>query len=88
MRSDAASPDVSSAYQETHTFWQHPVAFTEGVAYQPASTSINDTGHVGMSADRTRNDHNGTYASAVGWSQQGQAALVHGNGRPAAAPGH
>jgi hypothetical protein len=40
MGSDAASPDISSAYQQTHTFWQHDAAFTGGVAYsQPARTA-------------------------------------------------
>src|SRR5438477_8065728 len=40
MRSDAASPDISSAYQKTHTFWQHDAAFTGGVAYsRPARTA-------------------------------------------------
>src|SRR4030081_660699 len=40
MPSDAASPDISSAYQKTHTFWQHDAAFTGGVAYsQQARTA-------------------------------------------------
>src|SRR2546421_3289088 len=40
MRSDAVSPDISSAYQKAHTFWQHDAAFTRGVAYsQPARTA-------------------------------------------------
>jgi hypothetical protein len=38
MRSDAASPDISSAYQKAHTFWQRDAAFTGGVASQPAQT--------------------------------------------------
>jgi D-alanyl-D-alanine carboxypeptidase (penicillin-binding protein 5/6) len=39
-----------------------------------------------MPTARTRNDHRRTYVSAVSWPQQGQAALVLGNGRPAASP--
>src|SRR5438105_954964 len=121
MRSDAASPDISSAYQKTHTFWQHDAAFTGGVAYsQPARTAtrwsrptvcrarrwrlllgvvlvvlllahtagqlLNDTGHVRMPTARTRNDHRRISVPAVSWPMQGQAALVLGNGRPAASP--
>jgi hypothetical protein len=52
-----------------------------------AGELLNDTGHVRLPAARARNDRRGTYASAVGWPQQGQAALVLGNGRPAATPG-
>ena len=33
MRPDAASPDISPAYQKTHTFWQHGAAWNGGVAY-------------------------------------------------------
>ncbi len=52
-----------------------------------AGQLLNDTGHVRMPAARTRNDHRRTYGSAVSWPLQGQAALVLGNGRPAASPG-
>jgi D-alanyl-D-alanine carboxypeptidase (penicillin-binding protein 5/6) len=47
---------------------------------------LNYTGDVRMPTARTHNDHRGTAVSAVGWPQQGQAALVLGNGRPAASP--
>jgi D-alanyl-D-alanine carboxypeptidase (penicillin-binding protein 5/6) len=36
---------------------------------------------------RPLNDHGRTSLSAVSWPQEGQAALVLGNGRPAASPG-
>jgi D-alanyl-D-alanine carboxypeptidase (penicillin-binding protein 5/6) len=51
-----------------------------------AGQLLNDTGHVRMPTAHTRNDHARTYAPAVTWPQQGQAALVFGNGRPAASP--
>jgi serine-type D-Ala-D-Ala carboxypeptidase (penicillin-binding protein 5/6) len=51
-----------------------------------AGQLLNDTGHVRMPTARTRNDHRRTSVSAVSWPQQGQAALVLGNGRPAASP--
>ncbi len=47
---------------------------------------LNDTGYVSMPTAHTRNDHRRIYASAVRWPEQGQAALVLGNGRPAASP--
>jgi hypothetical protein len=37
-------------------------------------------------AGHALNDKGRTYLSAVRWPQQGQAALVLGNGRPAASP--
>ncbi len=52
-----------------------------------AGQLLNDTGHVRMSTARTRNDHRRTDVSAVRWPLQGQAALVLGNGRPAASSG-
>ena len=52
-----------------------------------AGQLLNDTGHVRMPAARTRNDARRTDVSAVRWPLQGQAALVLGNGRPAASPG-
>jgi D-alanyl-D-alanine carboxypeptidase (penicillin-binding protein 5/6) len=52
----------------------------------PAGRLLNDSGHVRMPTARTRNDHRRAYLSAVSWPQQGQAALVLGNGRPAASP--
>jgi serine-type D-Ala-D-Ala carboxypeptidase (penicillin-binding protein 5/6) len=51
-----------------------------------ASQLLNDTGHVRMPTARTRNDQRRTSISAVSWPQQGQAALVLGNARPAASP--
>ena len=51
-----------------------------------AGQLLNDTGPVRMPTARTRNDHRRTYMPAVSWPQQGQAALVLGNGRPAASP--
>ena len=43
-RSDAASPDISSAYQKPHTFWQCAAAFTGDVAYShPARTAARFT---------------------------------------------
>jgi len=39
-----------------------------------------------MPTVRTGNDHHRIYVAAVRWPQQGQAALVLGNGRPAASP--
>jgi len=52
---------------------------------RPAGQLLNDTGQVRMRTVRARNDQRRTYVSAVRW-QQGQAALVLGNGRPAASP--
>jgi D-alanyl-D-alanine carboxypeptidase (penicillin-binding protein 5/6) len=47
-----------------------------------------DTGQVRTpTAARTRNDPRRTEVPAVSWPLQGQAALVLGNGRPAASPG-
>jgi serine-type D-Ala-D-Ala carboxypeptidase (penicillin-binding protein 5/6) len=51
-----------------------------------AGQLLSDTGHPRMPTARTRNDHRRTYVSAVTWPPQGQAALVLGNGRPAASP--
>ncbi len=51
-----------------------------------AGQLLKDTGHVRMPTPSTRNDHRRTYVPAVRWPLQGQAALVHGNGRPAASP--
>ncbi len=47
---------------------------------------LNDTGQLRMPTARTRSDYPRAYASAVSWPQQGQAALVLGNGRSAASP--
>jgi serine-type D-Ala-D-Ala carboxypeptidase (penicillin-binding protein 5/6) len=52
-----------------------------------AGQLLNDTGHVRMPTARTRNDPGRTYVSVVSWPLQGQAALVLGDGRPAASPG-
>jgi serine-type D-Ala-D-Ala carboxypeptidase (penicillin-binding protein 5/6) len=46
---------------------------------------LNDTGHARMPTVRTRTDHLRTPMSAA-WPLHGQAALVLGNGRPAASP--
>ncbi|HWE10210.1 MAG TPA: hypothetical protein VG325_12720, partial [Solirubrobacteraceae bacterium] len=51
-----------------------------------AGQLVNDTGHVRMPTTQARNDHPRAYLSAVNWPQEGQAALVFGNGRPAASP--
>jgi serine-type D-Ala-D-Ala carboxypeptidase (penicillin-binding protein 5/6) len=51
-----------------------------------AGQLLNDTGHVRMRTARTRGDHRRTSMSAVTWPLAGQAALVLGNGRPAASP--
>jgi serine-type D-Ala-D-Ala carboxypeptidase (penicillin-binding protein 5/6) len=51
-----------------------------------AGQLMNDTGHVRTPATHARNDRGRTYASTVTWPQQGQAAFVLGNGRPAASP--
>jgi D-alanyl-D-alanine carboxypeptidase (penicillin-binding protein 5/6) len=51
-----------------------------------AGQLLNYTGHVRMPAARTHNHDRRTDIPAVGWPQQGQAALVLGNGRPAASP--
>ncbi|HEY1516498.1 MAG TPA: hypothetical protein VGF91_08770 [Solirubrobacteraceae bacterium] len=51
-----------------------------------AGQLLNDSRHVRMPPARTRNGHRPIAAPAVSWPQQGQAALVLGNGRPAASP--
>ncbi len=51
----------------------------------PVGQLLNDTGHVRMPTASTRQEHR-AYLSAVSWPQQGQAAFVLGNGRPAASP--
>ena len=48
---------------------------------------LNGTGHGRITTARTRIDDRRNFASAVSWPQQGQAALVLGNSRPAASPG-
>jgi D-alanyl-D-alanine carboxypeptidase (penicillin-binding protein 5/6) len=53
---------------------------------QTAGRLLNDTGHVRLPTARTRTDHRRTSLPAVSWPQQGQAALVLGNGQPAASP--
>ena len=54
----------------------------------PLTTShlLNDTGYVHVPIQRKRNDRPRTSMSAISWPQQGQAALVLGDGRPAASP--
>ena len=52
-----------------------------------AGPLLNDTAHVRMPTVHAPNDHRRTDVSAVTWPLQGQAALVLGNGRPAASPG-
>jgi D-alanyl-D-alanine carboxypeptidase (penicillin-binding protein 5/6) len=51
-----------------------------------AGQLLNNAGHVRMPTARTRIHHGRSYVSAVSWPMQGQAALVLGNGRPAASP--
>jgi serine-type D-Ala-D-Ala carboxypeptidase (penicillin-binding protein 5/6) len=51
-----------------------------------AGQLLNDAGHVRMPTARTRIEHRRASMSAVSWPVQGQAALVLGNGRPAASP--
>jgi D-alanyl-D-alanine carboxypeptidase (penicillin-binding protein 5/6) len=51
-----------------------------------AGQLLNDTGHVRMPTAHTRSDPRRTNVPAVSWPLQGQAALVLGNGRPAASP--
>ncbi|MEA2314983.1 MAG: hypothetical protein QOI03_1675 [Solirubrobacteraceae bacterium] len=53
---------------------------------QTAGQLLSDTGDVRMPTAGTHADHARAYLSAVSWPQQGQAALVLGNGRPAASP--
>jgi serine-type D-Ala-D-Ala carboxypeptidase (penicillin-binding protein 5/6) len=52
-----------------------------------AGQLLNRTGHGRMPTAGARIDHRGTFVSAVSWPQQGQAALVLGNGQPVASPG-
>ncbi len=47
---------------------------------------LNDTGHVRMPTAHTPNYPGRTDVSAVNWPQQGQAAVVLGNGRATASP--
>jgi serine-type D-Ala-D-Ala carboxypeptidase (penicillin-binding protein 5/6) len=51
-----------------------------------AGQLLNDTGHLRVPTARTRTDQRRTFAWAIRWPQQGQAAFVLGNGRPAATP--
>ncbi len=52
-----------------------------------AGPLLNDTGPVRTPTGRTgKHGLSSTYMSAITWPQQGQAALVLGNGRPAASP--
>ncbi|MGN6866799.1 MAG: D-alanyl-D-alanine carboxypeptidase family protein [Solirubrobacteraceae bacterium] len=51
-----------------------------------AGQLLSDTGQVRVPTAGTHNDQRRTDVSAVSWPQQGQAALVFGNGRPAASP--
>jgi D-alanyl-D-alanine carboxypeptidase (penicillin-binding protein 5/6) len=51
-----------------------------------AGQLLSDAGHVRMPAAGNRSNQRHTYMSAIGWPQQGQAALVLGNDRPAASP--
>src|SRR5207237_9950292 len=51
-----------------------------------AGKLLNDSGRVPRATIRMRHDHGRTYVSAVTWPRQGQAALLLGNGRPAASP--
>ena len=51
-----------------------------------AAQLLTDTGRVGVPTAGSSNDPHRTYVSGVRWPQQGQAAVVLGNGRPAASP--
>jgi serine-type D-Ala-D-Ala carboxypeptidase (penicillin-binding protein 5/6) len=51
-----------------------------------ASGVLNEAGRVGRTTTRTRTDHRRTHVPPISWPVQGQAALVLGNGRPAASP--
>jgi serine-type D-Ala-D-Ala carboxypeptidase (penicillin-binding protein 5/6) len=51
-----------------------------------AATAFARAGHPLNGKDRPLNDKGRTHLSPVKWPQQGQAALVLGNGRPAASP--
>jgi serine-type D-Ala-D-Ala carboxypeptidase (penicillin-binding protein 5/6) len=51
-----------------------------------AHTAFTAAGHLLNHKRRVLNDKGGTYLSPVRWPQRGQAALVLGNGRPAASP--
>ena len=55
------------------------------LAAHTAGQLLNDTGQVSVPMARAGNDRPGTL-SALSWPQQGQGALVLGNGRPAASP--
>jgi serine-type D-Ala-D-Ala carboxypeptidase (penicillin-binding protein 5/6) len=55
------------------------LAYTAGQLLNDRGRTPNDTGRVLSGNDRT-------HASAVSWPQQGQAALLLGNDRPAASP--
>jgi D-alanyl-D-alanine carboxypeptidase (penicillin-binding protein 5/6) len=57
------------------------------LAAHTAGQLLNDTGHVLMPTADTHNDPRRTDVPAVSWPQQGQAALVLGNGRAVASPG-
>lgn len=50
-----------------------------------AGQLLNDTGHVRVPA-ATRTDHLHPYMPAISWPLRGQAALVLGDGLPAASP--
>ena len=52
-----------------------------------AGQVLNDTGRARMPTARTRNERPRASMAVVSWPHQGQAALVLGNGRPAASPG-
>ena len=52
-----------------------------------AGQLLNDAGHVPTPTRRTRVGVRRTYVSPIQWPLQGQAALVLGDGRPAASPG-
>ncbi len=51
-----------------------------------ARTAFTAAGHLFSDNTRVANVNHRTDGSAVGWPQQGQAAFVLGNGRPAASP--
>jgi D-alanyl-D-alanine carboxypeptidase (penicillin-binding protein 5/6) len=52
-----------------------------------AGQLLNGVGRGRMPTARARIDHRRTFVSAISWPQQGQAALVLGNGQPVVSPG-
>jgi serine-type D-Ala-D-Ala carboxypeptidase (penicillin-binding protein 5/6) len=62
------------------------LAFAAGPLLNDKGRVLNDTGRVLNDTSRVLDGNDHTHVSAVSWPQQGQGALVLGNGRPAASP--